>query len=35
MGTKRYRYRSSITGKFVAACYAKRWPHFVIRETVK
>lgn len=30
---RRYRYRSAITGKFVSAAYAKRYPHRTVRET--
>jgi hypothetical protein len=29
----RYRYRSAITGRFVRASYAKRYPHLTVRET--
>lgn len=30
-----YRYRSAITGKFVKASYAKRYPHRTVRSKVK
>lgn len=29
---RRYRYRSAVTGKFVSAGYAKRYPHRSVRE---
>lgn len=29
-----YHYRSSITGKWVSAAYAKRYPHLTVRERV-
>lgn len=32
---KRYRHRSAVTGKFVSAAYAKRWPKKTVRERVK
>jgi hypothetical protein len=28
----RYRYRSAVTGKFVSAGYAKRYPRLTVRE---
>lgn len=31
----RYRYRSAVTGHFVSAAYAKRYPHKTVRERVK
>jgi hypothetical protein len=30
----RYRYRSSVTGRFVRARYAKTYPHRVVREKI-
>lgn len=33
--TARYRYRSAVTGKFVTAAYAKRYPRRTARERVK
>jgi hypothetical protein len=30
-----YRYRSAATGRYVKACYALRYPHLTVRETVK
>jgi len=30
-----YRYRSAVTGRFVKAGYAKRYPHLTVREAVK
>lgn len=32
---KPVRYRSAVTGKFVSAAYAKRYPHLVVGEKVK
>lgn len=32
---KRYRYRSAITGRFVTAAYAKRYPRRTVRETTR
>lgn len=32
---KPVRYRSAITGKFVSATYAKRYPHLVVGEEVR
>lgn len=32
---RRYLYRSSVTGKFVSAAYAKRYPHLTVRERVR
>lgn len=32
---KPIRYRSAITGKFVPAAYAKRYPHRVVGERIK
>jgi hypothetical protein len=29
---RRYSYRSAVTGKFVSAAYAKRYPRLTIRE---
>lgn len=29
-----YRYRSAVTGRYVSAAYAKRFPHLTVRETV-
>lgn len=29
-----YHYRSSVTGKWVTAAYAKRYPHLTVRERV-
>lgn len=31
----RYIYRSAITGKFVSAAYAARYPHLTVRERLK
>lgn len=31
---KRYRFRSAITGRFVTAAYAKRYPRRTVRERV-
>lgn len=31
---RRYRYRSAVTGKFVSASYAKRYPNRTVRERV-
>lgn len=31
----RRRYRSAITGRFVSAAYAKRYPHLTVGERVK
>lgn len=31
---KRYRYRSAITGRYVSASYAKRYPDRTVRESV-
>jgi len=31
---RRYRYRSAVTGKFVSAFYAKRYPRLTVRERV-
>lgn len=30
-----YRYRSAITGRFVSASYAKRWPRLTVRERIR
>lgn len=30
-----YRYRSAVTGRFVKAAYAKRYPKRTVRERVK
>ena len=30
-----YRYRSAVTGRFVKAGYAKRYPHLTVRERPK
>jgi hypothetical protein len=35
MSKHRYRYRSAVTGTFVSATYAKRFPHLTVRERVK
>ena len=32
---RRYVYRSAVTGKFVSAAYAKKYPHLTIKERVK
>lgn len=32
---KRYRFRSAVTGRFVKAAYAKRYPKRTVRERVK
>lgn len=32
---KRYRYRSAVTGRWVTAAYAKRYPKRTVRERVK
>ena len=29
-----YRYRSAVTGRFVKAGYAKRYPHLTVRESI-
>jgi len=29
-----YRYRSAVTGTFVTAAYARRWPYRTVRERV-
>lgn len=31
----RYRYRSAISGKFVKAAYARRYPNRTVRERIK
>lgn len=31
---KQYRYRSAVTGRYVKAAYAKRYPHLTVRERV-
>jgi hypothetical protein len=31
----RYVYRSAVTGRFVSAAYAKRYPHLTVRERLK
>lgn len=31
---KQYRYRSAVTGRYVTASYAKRYPHRTVRERV-
>lgn len=31
----RYRYRSAVTGRYVTAGYAKRYPHLTVRERVR
>lgn len=31
----RYYYRSAVTGRFVKAGYAKRWPHLTVRVRIK
>jgi hypothetical protein len=35
MAKARYVYRSAITGKFVTAAYAKRYPHLTMRQRIK
>lgn len=32
---RQYRYRSAVTGKFVSAAYAARYPHLTVRERIK
>jgi hypothetical protein len=32
---KRYRYRSAVTGRYVSAAYARRYPHLTVRERVR
>lgn len=32
---RRYVFRSAVTGRFVSAAYAKRYPHLTIKERVK
>lgn len=32
---KKYRYRHAGTGRYISACYALRYPHLTVRETVK
>lgn len=34
MSKRRYIFRSAITGRFVTASYAKRYPHLTVRERV-
>lgn len=29
-----HRYRSAVTGRYVSAAYAKRYPHLTVREAV-
>lgn len=33
--TKRFRFRSAVTGRWVTAAYAKRYPHRTVREAVR
>lgn len=35
MAATRYVYRSAISGRFVKASYAKRYPHLTIRQRIK
>jgi hypothetical protein len=35
MPRARYRYRSAVTGRFVSAAYALRYPQRTVRERVK
>jgi hypothetical protein len=32
---RRYRYRSAVTGRYVTAAYAARYPQLTVRERVK
>ncbi len=32
---RKYRYRSAVTGRWVSAAYAKRWPKTTVREAVQ
>ena len=32
---RRYIYRSAVTGKFVSAAYAARYPHLTMKQRVK
>lgn len=32
---KRYKYRSAVTGRYVSAAYARRYPGRTVREVVK
>ncbi len=35
MTKRKYRYRSAITGRYVSAAYAKRYPANTVRERVR
>lgn len=35
MASKKYRYRSAVTGRFVPAWFAKRYPRKTVREFIK
>lgn len=34
MAKKPAKYRSAVTGRYVTASYAKRYPHLTVRESV-